>query len=315
MSTFLSSFLILLTIHVMLTSSLGLLIGQVGIFSLAHAAVFAMGAYTTALVSLELGLSFPIALVLAVLAAGLISAVVAIPTLRVAGDYFVVASLGLQVVAVRTIHNLDFTGGASGLRAIPPVDLFGLEIRGGEPYLLFSLVLMLIVLALCYWIAYSPFGRILRATKVEESAARALGKNTGLAKMQVTILAGLLAGVGGAAYAHYLRFISPEAFSMDFSIMLFAMVVIGGSSRVIGTVLGPLFILAIPELLRLIELPLAQQAAIRQLLLGLLLILFMFFRPQGLAGGGTWKPWRMVRSTTPPAQPPSRRPVPAEEPA
>lgn len=304
MSSFLSGFLILLTIHIILTSSLGLLVGHVGIFSLAHAAVFAMGAYTSALITLELGAPFPVALLAAVLVAGAISAVVAIPTLRVAGDYFVVASLGLQVVVIRTIHNLDFTGGSSGLRGIPRADLFGYEVPGGQGHLVLTTVLMAAVLGICWWVAYSPFGRVLRATKVEESAARALGKDTGRAKMQITILTGLLAGIGGAAYAHHLRFISPEAFSLDFSIMLFAMVVIGGSSRVIGTVLGPAFILTIPELLRLVDLPLGQQAAVRQLILGLLLILFMFVRPQGLAGGGIWRPWRVVRSTAPPAPAP-----------
>lgn len=299
MSTYLSSFLTLLVINIMLTGSLSILIGQSGIYSLAHAAVMAMGAYTAGLVSVELGLSFPLSFLCALIGAGLVSAVVAIPTLRVAGDYFIVASLGLQFVVVRTIQNLDITGGPAGLRAIPAATLFGWEIRGGMAYLSFATVVMLLVLMVCWWITYSPFGRVLRATKLQESAAQALGKNTGAVKMRITLLTGVLAGVGGAVYAHYLRFISPDAFEFEFSILLFAMVVIGGQMKILGAVLGPVVILALPELLRLVDLPLGQQSAARQLILGILLIFFMFFRPEGLAGTGRWRPWNFVRTAPP----------------
>jgi branched-chain amino acid transport system permease protein len=130
----------------------------------------------------------------------------------------------------------------------------------------------------------APFGRLLRAIREDELAVAAAGKSVLRAKVSAAALAGAFAGTAGGLYATFLSFIDPSSFDLDASILLLTMVVVGGARTLAGSIIGPFLLLALPQILTLVDIPTTVAAAARQLLYGVLLIAFMMFRPQGLAG-------------------------------
>jgi branched-chain amino acid transport system permease protein len=280
------SYITLAEIYVLLGLSTNLLVGIVGIFSVSQAAVFGVGAYIVAhfLLAAE-PMSFLPALGIAAVCCVLLNVLVTLPALRVSGDYFVVTSFGIQLLATAVFTNWTAgTGGANGLPGIPPPDLFNHPLEStGELTLLCTAGAALGCLAF-YLIMRAPFGRLLRAIREDESAVAAAGKNVLRAKVSAAALAGAFAGVAGGLYATFLSFIDPSSFDLDASILLLTMVVVGGARTLAGSIIGPFLLLALPQVLTLLDIPTTIAASMRQLLYGLLLILFMMFRPQGLAG-------------------------------
>src|SRR5262249_18203936 len=206
------------------------------------------------------------------------------PSLRVSGDYFVVTSFGIQLLATAVFTNWTTgTGGANGLPGIPPPDVFGLQIESTQQYMLLFTVVAGLGCLCFFLVVRTPFGRLLRRIREDELAVAAAGKNVLRAKVSAAALAGAFAGVAGGLYATFLSFIDPSSFDLDASILLLTMVVVGGARTLAGSIIGP-FLLALPQLLTLVEIPTTIAAAARQLIYGLLLIVFMLFRPQGLAG-------------------------------
>ncbi len=283
---FLFSYLALAAIYVMLGLSTNLLVGIVGIFSVSQAAVFGVGAYIVAhfLLAAE-PLSFLPALAIAMVCCVSLNILVTLPSLRVSGDYFVVTSFGIQLLATAVFTNWTAgTGGANGLPGIPPPDVFGYELS--STFQLMALCLCGLLLACgCFWlIMRAPFGRLLRAIREDELAVAAAGKNVLRAKVSAAALAGAFAGMAGGMYATFLSFIDPSSFDLDSSILLLTMVVVGGARTLAGSIVGPFLLLAMPQALSMLDIPTTIAAAARQLIYGVLLIAFMLFRPQGLLG-------------------------------
>jgi branched-chain amino acid transport system permease protein len=283
---FLFSYLALAAIYVMLGLSTNLLVGIVGIFSVSQAAVFGVGAYVVAhfLMAAE-PLSFLPALAIAMVCCVSLNILVTLPSLRVSGDYFVVTSFGIQLLATAVFTNWTAgTGGANGLPGIPPPDVFGYELS--STFQLMALCLCGLLLACgCFWlIMRAPFGRLLRAIREDELAVAAAGKNVLRAKVSAAALAGAFAGMAGGMYATFLSFIDPSSFDLDASILLLTMVVVGGARTLAGSIVGPFLLLAMPQALSMLDIPTTIAAAARQLIYGVLLITFMLFRPQGLLG-------------------------------
>ena len=167
---------------------------------------------------------------------------------------------------------------------IPAPSIFGRELIEPGWFLLLSTAGAAIG-CLCFWlIMRAPFGRLLRAIREDELAVAALGKSVLRAKVSAAALAGAFAGSAGGLYATFLSFIDPSSFDLDASILLLAMVVVGGARTLAGSVIGPFVLLALPQVLALIDLPTSMAAAARQFIYGALLIVFMLFRPQGLLG-------------------------------
>ena len=282
---FFLSYLALAMIYVVLSLSTNLLVGIVGIFSVSQAAIFGVGAYVTGYCLLNDVMGFFPATLLAACVCVLVNILITLPALRVSGDYFVVTSFGIQLLATATFTNwTSGTGGASGLPGIPPATIFGIEL--GEVWQ--NVALCAGLMALCclgFFLAMrSPWGRLLRAIREDELAVAASGKGVLRAKIGVAALAGIFGGVGGSLYAVFLSFIDPSSFDLDGSILLLTMVVVGGARTLAGSIVGPFVLLALPQLLTLIDIPTTIAAAVRQGLYGALLIAFMMFRPQGLAG-------------------------------
>jgi len=279
------SYVTLAAIYVLLGLSTNLLVGIAGIFSVSQAAVFGVGAYIVAYLLMNEIVSFLPAMLVASAFCVLLNVLVTLPALRVSGDYFVVTSFGIQLLATAVFTNWTAgTGGANGLPGIPPADLFGKTLDDSS--LLVALCVTAMVLGcLAFWlIMHAPFGRLLRAIREDELAVAAAGKNVLRAKVSAAAMAGAFAGSAGGLYATFLSFIDPSSFDLDASILLLTMVVVGGARTLAGSIVGPFLLLALPQVLSLIDIPTTIAAAARQLIYGVLLIAFMLFRPQGLAG-------------------------------
>jgi len=197
----------------------------------------------------------------------------------------VVTSFGIQLLATAVFTNwTEGTGGANGLPGIPAPDLFGRPLADSPAIVTLCLVAMGLG-CLAFWLAMrAPFGRLLRAIREDELAVAAAGKSVLRAKVSAAALAGAFAGTAGGLYASFLSFIDPSSFDLDASILLLTMVVVGGARTLAGSIIGPFLLLALPQILTLVDIPTTIAAATRQLLYGVLLIAFMLFRPQGLAG-------------------------------
>lgn len=281
---FFFSFLVLVEIFSILALSTNLLLGIVGIFSVAQAAIMGIGAYTFAGLAIA-GVSMPLALIAAIVLCGIINVIASLPSLRLAGDYFIITSFGIQLVATAVFINWsDMTGGATGLSGIPIVEIFGQKFVRAGPFLILSSIALGVV-SLSFWLLMrAPYGRLLHAIREDEIAVVAAGHKVLLAKIGVSAVSGMYAGVAGALYAAYIAFIDPASFDIHVSILAVTMVVVGGARTLSGSILGPLLLLAIPQLLALIDIPSTVVGPVRQLTYGALLIAFMLWRPQGLAG-------------------------------
>jgi branched-chain amino acid transport system permease protein len=223
--------------------------------------------------------------VVAAVAGACAAALVGIPSLRVAGDYYIVASFGLQVVILTVFMNwTDLTNGHAGLAGIPRPRVFGLVIDNPFKYVVLSLALAALTYAICRRLTGSAFGRTLRAVREDEIAAQATGKNVVLVKIVITAISSALGALGGSLYAHYITYINPSSFTLEESIFITSLVILGGTERLAGPVVGAFILLAVPEALKFLAIPDTVAAPTRQILYGGLLILFMFVRPEGILG-------------------------------
>ena len=279
------SYATLAAIYVLLGLSTNLLVGIAGIFSVSQAAVFGVGAYIVSYLLMNDITSFLPAMVVASACCVALNILVTLPALRVSGDYFVVTSFGIQLLATAVFTNwTGGTGGANGLPGIPPADLFGKTLDDPAQLVVLCLIAMVLGCVAFWLIMRAPFGRLLRAIREDELAVAAAGKNVLRAKVSAAAMAGAFAGSAGGLYATFLSFIDPSSFDLDASILLLTMVVVGGARTLAGSIIGPFLLLALPQVLTLIDIPTTIAAAARQLIYGVLLIAFMLFRPQGLAG-------------------------------
>jgi branched-chain amino acid transport system permease protein len=193
MTAYIAHYFVMVGIYAILALSLNLLIGYSGIFSLAHAAIYGIGAYASALVALKLGFGFWGGLVIAAGVGALASALVAIPSLRVSGDYYVVASFGLQVVMLAVFMNwTDLTNGHAGLPGIPRPVVFGWVIDEPFKYVVLAAALAAFAYAVCHRLTRSAFGRVLQAIRDDEIAAQAMGKNVVLVKILIASVSSAL---------------------------------------------------------------------------------------------------------------------------
>jgi branched-chain amino acid transport system permease protein len=282
---FFYSYLVLAEIFAIASMSTNLLVGVTGIFSISQGAVFGVGAYTVAILLSGDHASLPLALLAAALLCAAVNIAMALPALRIAGDYFVVTSFGIQIVASALFVNLTaITGGASGLSGIPQPILWGLDLSLPGPFAILSTA-MLAMAALFFWqVLRSPFGRLVNAIREDEAAVAAAGKNIFAAKIGVAAFSGLLIGGAGGLYAVFFGFIDPGSFDIGASILLLTMVVVGGAGTLAGSLIGPALLTALPQLLSTLPLSSSEAAPLRQIIYGGLLIGFMLWRPQGLLG-------------------------------
>jgi branched-chain amino acid transport system permease protein len=277
--------LIMITIYLILSLSLNLLVGYTGLLSICHAAFYGIGAYTSTLLIVKLGLSFPVALICGVLMAMLLSLLVAYPSLRLKGDYFVLTSLGFQIIVFSILYNwVGLTRGPYGIPGIPRPNLFGIEFGNLLLFLLLSAILASIVILVIYRLTSSPFGRALKAIREDELVTLALGKNVARFKIWSFVIASGIAAISGSLYAGYVTYIDPTSFTLDESIFILAIILVGGSGNLKGPIVGTAFMIILPEILRFLGIPDTIAPNVRQMIYGALLVLLMRYRSQGIAG-------------------------------
>ncbi|MCH7472263.1 branched-chain amino acid ABC transporter permease [bacterium] len=283
--TYLLHILIILGIYVILAVSLNLIAGYAGMLSISHAAFYGIGAYCAALLALNLHTNFAVNIICGMLIAAVVGVIVAWPGLRVHDDYFVVASFGFQVIIFSVMNNwVGLTRGPLGLPGIPQPEIFGWLINTHWEFLALVWLLAFLTFLVCYRLVRSPYGRVLKAIREDEIFAQSLGKNVTYFKLSVFAIGASLAAIAGAMYAYYITFIDPTSFTIAESIFLISIVIIGGLGNLWGAVVGACILIILPELLRFIGISQTYVANIRQIIYGLLLVLMMFFRPQGIIG-------------------------------
>jgi branched-chain amino acid transport system permease protein len=278
--------LILVSISGILAGSLNFIIGYAGIYSMAHAAFFGIAAYTGALVALHVSTSLLVAIPLAMLLCALLSLVISLPSLRVRGEYFVVASLGLQMIAFTVFSEWKtVTGGLGGITGVPVATLFGYSLRSLGSYLAVSLGCLAFVTLVIYLLARTSFGRSLKAIRDNEVAAATFGKNPVIIKTIAVAISSALCGIAGVLYAFHVSFVNPETFTVDQSVLIMAMIIIGGTGTVFGPILGALIIHLLPAgLTYLTFLPARDLASLQQIIYGAAMVLLMIYRPSGIIG-------------------------------
>jgi branched-chain amino acid transport system permease protein len=268
----------------MLSQSLNLSAGFGGMMSLAHAGFYGVGAYTAALFAVNYQLPFLLVLPIAMLLSGLLALIVSAIALRTVDSYFIVCTLGIQVVIFSLMHNwTSLTRGAFGIPGIPSIELFGVMIQSRLSFLFLTLFLVVLMFFFLKKLTESSFGRTLRALSEDEIFAQSLGKNVYLFKVITFTMSAMFAAVPGTLYAHYITYIDPTSFTIDESVFILSIVIIGGMRNLWGSVIASAFLVLLPEALRFVGMPSSVAANIRQIIYGGILIFMMFRYNRGVA--------------------------------
>jgi branched-chain amino acid transport system permease protein len=271
----------------MLVASLNLLIGYVGEISLGHTAFFGVGAYTSAILFLRMGVPFWLGLPAAGIMAAIFGFLIGYPTLRTRGPYFVIVTLAFSEILRLICSNwISLTNGPMGLKNIqPPTIHLGnwlhFEFSSKNSYYYLILGLVFLTLYICYRYVDSRFGRACMAIRENEPLASSVGIWAAKWGIVTFVLSTFLAGLAGSFYAHYVLFISPDLFGFSFTINMLLMLIIGGKGTMAGPVLGAVLFTIIPEYLRVAEI-------YRLSIFGLLLMVAVIFMPRGMIQ--LWEP-------------------------
>jgi branched-chain amino acid transport system permease protein len=277
--------LVITGIYIILTLSLNLVVGYTGLPALGHAAFSCVGAYTSSLLALNLGLSPWLGLLIGACVAAVLGVVIGFPSLRIKGDYLALATFGFGVIVYSVAKNwVSVTRGPMGLPGIPQFSLFGVQFSEIWSYLVLVIIFVCLTCFVIGRVVNSPFGRILRGIREDELATLAMGKDVNKHKILVFVIGAFFAGIAGSLYAHYITFIDPSSFTVMESITILLMVVFGGMGSLGGSFVGASILVIFPELLRFLGMPNSVAAPLRQMLYGLLLIILMLKRPQGILG-------------------------------
>jgi len=268
---------IFISIYILLAQSLSLAAGYSGLISLAHAGFYGVGAYTAALLSVNFGLPFLLTLPLAMIFCGITAVIVSTISLRTVDDYFIIITLGIQVVVFSIMNNWQsLTRGPLGIPGIPAISIFGFQFDDKISFLLLSLAFVGIVWYLLNNISRSPFGRILIALSEDEIFTQSLGKDINKAKVASFTISAMFAAIPGVLYAHYISYIDPTSFTIDESIFILSIVIIGGMRNMWKIALAAAFLVLLPEALRFLGMPNNIAANMRQIIYGAVLVLVVF---------------------------------------
>lgn len=276
-------------IYTLLSMSLNILTGYMGITGLGWAGFFGIGAYTAAILATKLGANFLITCLSAATVTGLAGILVGLPTRKLSGRYVAIVTMAFCEICRALETNLDWlTRGSRGIPGIPKIKFFGHKFTKIEQYYVI-LALVIISMFIINRIINSRVGRGILAVKDDDVAASAMGVNPFRYKVMTFALATTFAGIAGAFYAHYIGFIDPNNFTFDQSTIIISMTIMGGLGNLMGSVLGAISLTVLPEILR----PLMDY---RQVIYGILLIIMMLVRPQGILGGFNLKHIRQQMS-------------------
>jgi len=265
-----------------------MLLGYLGILYLGHPAIFGIGAYTYAILMLDHGFTFFPALLLGGVAAAIAGALLSLPSIRLKSHYIGMTTFAFLIITNNLFLNLrGITRGGLGMPGIPRPTIFGETLLTQASFFPVVLIITVVSLLILHRILHSPFSRVIETIREDETASKTLGKNHIKYKIQFFIIASFFGGIGGGLLAAEIRFINPASFNVDQLLIVLAMVVVGGMGSYWGSILGAIIIVLIPEMLRFMSLPIGFEGPVRLAIYGLIIILFMIFRPNGLLGKRT----------------------------
>ena len=268
----------------LLTLSLNIITGYIGYLNLGHVGFWAFGAYTFAILTFS-GVNFLLAMLAAGIIAGITGFILGLPTLRLKSHFIAIVSLGFLYITYSLIINLDgITRGPLGIAGIPRPSLFGYDFQDNFSLMLLTLTISAICGFILYRVLHSPFGKVLETIREDEIAAKALGKNTYMYKLQAFILSAFFAGIAGALSASYFNYIGPGGFGIHQEIFFVAALMVGGAGSYWGSFLGTAIILSIEEISRFAPLAPNLVGPIRAIIYALILICVMLWRPNGILG-------------------------------
>lgn len=283
--------IIMLNIYILLVLSANLPIGMANLLTMCQAAFYGLGAYISAFFLMQFDLPFLLIAAIVMFITGIFSLIVSFAAVKLNDDYFILGSLGFQMIAYTILYNwTDVTRGPYGIPGIPGIKLLGIwDISGVWGYFILTTLLSAGVIWFFRRIKSSPYGRILKAMRSDELSVKALGRNTINFKSWAFFLSAAFSGLAGLIYASYVSYIDPTSFTLDESIFIISALFIGGVGNIRGPLLGAAFVVLLPEILRFVGMPDSIAANMRQIIYGLALVLVMYFRPKGLWGESVLK--------------------------
>ena len=258
---------ILISLYLILTQSLNLTLGLGQLFNLAHVASYAIGAYTTALLSTECESSFGVCVITSVLISGLSAIMLGGIALRLTSDYFAIGTLAFSaVISALLINWKSLTKGVLGIPGIPRPELFGIDFYDNSNFLALIFIFAIVTQAILYLVYVSSFGRSLRALAEHERAAAAIGTNTRLIRNVAFFVSSSFAGLAGSFFAYYLNYIDPSSFTLGEMVFIVTIVIVGRPGSFWGVIGATVFLVLLPEPLRFLDLQSAYLGPLRQLL-------------------------------------------------
>jgi len=273
----------LITIYSIYALSLNVLLGYAGQLSVAHAAFGAVGGYLAAYLATTHGWGLLPGLLVGAPAAGVVGVLASIPALYLDIRFLILLTLALSTAILAVIGAIPALGGQTGLTAVGIPSIFGLSLAQPSQFFRLGLIVALLTLLVCWRMAHSPFGRVLRGLRDDEVATRGVGKNIVRYKVTVFGVTAAMAGAAGVLLSTYNASIQPSGFDLSQSMMIIAMVVIGGTANLLGSILGASAIVLLdPLLTKVINVDPDTASLIRGVIYGSLIALFMLARPQGL---------------------------------
>ncbi len=267
---------VMVGIFALLSLSLNVLSGYAGMISLGHAGFFLIGAYTSAILATRLAMPFGVSVVGATAVTALSGLLLAVPALKLSGHFLAVITIAFGLILHLLAINLEFiTNGVSGISGIARPSLGSWSMKSDLAYYWLVLAALALVCLLVSAYVRSGYGRALRALRDDEIAAGCMGVDVRMAKIHAFVISAGIAGLAGCLYAHYVRYINPESFTLDISIRILIMMVVGGVGSILGSVVGALVVYVLPETLRFLN-------DYYYLVFGFVVILLMLVLPRGL---------------------------------
>lgn len=261
--------------YVMLCLGLNIVVGYAGLLDLGYAAFFAVGAYTTGILTSEFGVNFWLTIPAAVLFSIIAGVIIGGPTLRLRSDYLAIVTLGFGEIVRIVARNLEITGGASGLIGIEKPSIFGFEISQISHFYYVFLILAILACFVSYRLQHSRLGRAWQYVREDEDAAEAMGIDRVAVKLYAYVIGAIFGGVAGCFFAAKMTAISPETFTFQQSVLILLGVVLGGMGKIPGVIIGAFALVLFPEVFR-------DFGSSRILVFAIVMLVIMLYRPEGI---------------------------------
>ncbi len=261
--------------YCMLCLGLNIVVGYAGLLDLGYAAFFAVGAYTTGILTSQFGVNFWLTIPIAVCCSACAGLIIGTPTLRLRSDYLAIVTLGFGEIVRIVARNLEITGGASGLIGIERPTIFGFHLNQISHFYYVFLILAIISCFVSYRLQHSRLGRAWQYVREDEDAAEAMGINRVAVKLYAYVIGAIFGGVAGSFFAAKMTAISPETFTFQQSVLILLGVVLGGMGKIPGVIIGAFALVLFPEVFR-------DLGSSRMLVFAIVMLLIMLYRPEGI---------------------------------